>query len=425
MKQQFMYLDAITSPNGRSSRRLKVLLLADDQHISNPVRDYINAFVIYSDNEITVTNPIHARTPNYFQFCSFDVVIIHYSIYVLGDYFLSEEYREVIKKFPGLKVQIIQDEHRLINQMKEQMADFGVSIIISSLAPRNAQEVYGSDNLPGITVVSCMPGYIPDELHKIKAPDIAERPLDVVYRGRTLTPTLGIHSYDKLRIGEEFAAVAKSNGLTFDISSDEESRLYGDDWLRFLSSGRATLGVEGGASIFDFDGQVSRLVSEFRELNPSAGFHEIWKSTVSQYEGNVVHKTITPRILEAVATKTALVLFPGEYSGVLSPGQHYIELKRDFSNIDMVLEQLRDTSGLQRLVDRNFDEILGLERLTFRYFIIKLDQLILDRVLRFNRAVAFFERAIFFVQMLSKAQLKPTRVKLLKILKGKFQFNRS
>ena len=351
MKQQFVYLDAIPSPNGRSFRRLKVLLLADDQHISNPVRDYINAFVIHSDNDITVINPIHARTPDHFHFCSFDVIIIHYSLYILGDYFLSEEYCEVIKKFPGLKVQIIQDEHRLINQMKERMADFGVSVIVSSLAPRNAQKVYGSDNLPGITVVSCLPGYISDELHKIKAPYIAERSLDVVYRGRTLTPTLGTHSYDKIRIGEEFRAVAKSNSLTFDISSDEESRLYGDDWLRFLSSGRATLGVEGGASIFDFDGQVSKLVSEYRELNPSAGFHEIWESTVSQYEGNVVHKTITPRILEAIATKTALVLFPGEYSGVLSPGRHYIELKRDFSNIDTVLEQLKDTSGLQRLVD--------------------------------------------------------------------------
>ena len=91
--------DAIPSPNGRSFRRLKVLLLADDQHISNP-SVIINAFVIHSDNDITVINPIHARTPDHFHFCSFDVIIIHYSLYILGDYFLSEDIVKLSRFLP-------------------------------------------------------------------------------------------------------------------------------------------------------------------------------------------------------------------------------------------------------------------------------------------------------------------------------------
>ena len=55
---------------------------------------------------------------------------------------------------------------------------------------------------------------------------------------------------------------------------------------------------------------------------------------------------ISPRVFEAIALRTALVLFEGEYSGIIAPGVHYIPLKKNLSNLDDVLSLLGDDEYL-------------------------------------------------------------------------------
>lgn len=376
--QCFIELDEVPTVGDGDWRCLKVLMLADDRHVGNVVRDHISAVVEGSRHSIEVINPIHEAPPNCRQLSGFDVILIHYSIFILGDYFLPELWRVIVAAFRGVKAQIIQDEYRLVNAMKERMASLGISVIFSSLEPNNAKKVYGGQTLSGVTVISCLPGYIADYFFTISRPSMAERPLDIVYRGRVLPPTLGRHALNKQLIGEHVKKFAQLKGFKFNISSEEETRIYGDDWFRFLTSGRAMLGVEGGASIFDFDGQVARLVSEFQQQNPEADFHAVWEGVLRPYEGNVLHQTITPKLFEAIAAKTALVLYPGRYRGVLVPGRHFIELKEDASNIEAVFEQLRDIDKLQEMVDLTYDEIMHKEQLSFRYFVKNVDHAVMQ-----------------------------------------------
>jgi hypothetical protein len=378
INQTFTELDEAPIFREDEWKTLKILLLADNRHLASVVRDHIGAFLAYSRHDIEVANPIHENPPSWHRLSQFDGILIHYSIYILGDYFLPEKWRVLIEHFDGCKAQIIQDEYRLIDAMKERMAKLGVSAIFSSLEPHNTKKVYGDHTLPGISVISCLPGYIADNFYTISGPPIAERPLDVIYRGRSLLPMLGLDAHRKQRIGEQVLGLAHSHGLKVDISSEEESRIYGDDWIRFLTSGRATLGVEGGASIFDFDGEVAQLVSEYKQMNPEADFFAVWDAVLRPYEGNIVHRTLTPRIFEAIAAKTALVLYPGNYRGVLIPGRHYIKLEEDASNIEAVIEQIKDSEKLQEMVDLSYEEILHQERLTFQHFVRKVDHVLLD-----------------------------------------------
>jgi len=200
--------------------------------------------------------------------------------------------------------------------------------------------------------------------------------LDIVYRGRTLPPFLGRHAQEKKQIGEQVLAVALQHGLNVDISSDEGQRIYGDAWPKFLMSGRATLGVEGGASIFDFDGRITDDVIRYQQAHPEADFETIWERLLTSSEGNVIHKTLTPKILEAIATKTALILYPGEYRGVLEPGRHYVELARDSSNLEDVLLQVKATEFLQNMVDRTYEEVLFRDELSMRFYVRKIDAVI-------------------------------------------------
>src|SRR4029077_4426058 len=109
-----------------------------------------------------------------------------------------------------------------------------------------------------------------------------------------------------------------------DIRWQENDRLYGSRWTRFITSCRAGLGTGSGASILDADGSIEEKVLAYRRRNPRAGFASIHRAVLGEHEGNVRFEVISPRIFEAAALRTALVLFPAEYSGVLQPDLHYI-----------------------------------------------------------------------------------------------------
>ena len=92
----------------------------------------------------------------------------------------------------------------------------------------------------------------------------------------------------------------------------------------------------------DFEGNLDTFVETYQAAHPSAGFEEIWENVLQPFEGNVKHATITPKLLEAIAAKTALILYPGAYRCVLQPDKHYIPLMEDGSNYPQVLNHLRD-----------------------------------------------------------------------------------
>lgn len=383
--RRFQWLDEIPDAPGRC---LRILVLADDRHAARVVTDHVRGIVMHSRHWCRIANPIHDPAPVVGGWPDFDVILIHYSLYILGTYFLPGPWSEYVRRHPGLKAQIIQDEHRAIARMHVRMRELGISLVFSSLSPENAERVYGGGLLSGTAFVGCLPGYVQDHFDHVRAPRLADRRFDVVYRGRDLPATIGSMAEDKSRIGRQVALAAARHGLSTDIASDEKSRVYGDDWMGFLSSGRATLGCEGGASIFDFDGEVSAAVDSFLAANPGASAAEVRDRVTARWEGNIVHRTITPRIFEAIAAGTALVLYPGLYRGVLRPGEHFLELQRDGSNIDEVIRALRDIPALEAMTRRASASVMGDVRLRKRHYVSKLDSALalLDRARRPERA---------------------------------------
>jgi len=380
-------------------RKLRIMLLADDRHPAGAVRDHINAFSLYSSNTVEIVNPIHAEClANSFN-SEIDVIIIHYSIFTLSHYFLPVEWACQITRFRGPKIQIIQDEYRNIDSMKAQMFTLGIDSVLSSLSLINIQKVYGGPFMERTNVYSSLPGYVSERLLQLPKTPLQNRQYDVVYRGRK-NVSLGLLSKEKEDIGTQMSLLADEWGLDVNIGSEESERLYGESWDEFLTSGRAMLGVEGGSSIFDFDGSIQKDVEEHIKHNPEAGFDSIWEAILRHHEGNLVHKTITPKIFEAILLKTALVLYSGEYRGILKPGKHYIELKRDGSNIKDVVAKLRDQAFLTNLVDTVYTEITQRQDLTFQYYINRIDEVVKD-ILKSNASDGISFGETFFKEKLA------------------------
>jgi hypothetical protein len=69
-------------------------------------------------------------------------------------------------------------------------------------------------------------------------------------------------------------------------------------------------------------------------------------------------------------------MFPGQYSGVVSPHEHYIPLEKDFSNMDEVVKQLRDDDLVAAMTTRAHDELINSGRWSYQTFVTEFDAVI-------------------------------------------------
>lgn len=336
---------------------LNVLFLADFSHPANVVRDHIDAVRKGLGRRCVEINPIRSRPPNVVKSASFDAVVIHYSIYTLGSYFFPSDWRDFVKNFDGFKAQFIQDEYRHIDEMNDLCLENGIDVVYSILDKNAAEVVYKPLIEASVPIITSLPGYIADEYLKSSFCPLNERAYDVVYRGRELPANLGRHALKKSEIGRGFSKIANRKGLVTDIDWTEESRIYGSSWFEFLGNSRCTLGVEGGMSIFDFSGVLERLWYQIDREFPGLSEVEKYDRFFSGFEGNLVYKTITPKFFEAICARTALILYPGSYSGILAPGKDFIVLEEDFSNIEDVVKMIRDPIFLEDLVTNLYEKV--------------------------------------------------------------------
>src|SRR5207248_812275 len=105
--------------------------------------------------------------------------------------------------------------------------------------------------------------------------------------------------------------------------------------------------------------------AELRQ-NPKINYEEVRARHLVGREGEIMMNQISPKVFEAIACKTALVLFEGRYSGVLEPGRHFIALKKDFSNVEEVLALLRDDAFLEALAERAYADVIGSGRYSYQ-----------------------------------------------------------
>jgi hypothetical protein len=164
------------------------------------------------------------------------------------------------------------------------------------------------------------------------------------------------------------------------MSTREADVLGGDDWYRFLASGRYTIGSEGGASILDRDGTLKASVEAYLDEHPDAGFDEVEASCFPGRDGSFGLTALSPRHLEACATRTCQVLTEGEYNGVLEADRHYLSLRTDLSNLDEVLDEVENDERRAELVEAAHRDIVASGRYTYAGFVAEVERASLGEV---------------------------------------------
>jgi hypothetical protein len=347
----------------------RVLLLCDDnKHGAATILDHIYAICNAKTLDVVKLN-VRGYNPKHLNLHSFDVIIIHYSLVMCSDWYLSRALKDRIRDYQGLKACFIQDEYRFINDTTSAMRHMGINLLFTCIQPSEQTKVYKPEALPGLRCVHVLTGYVPKNLIEIShIPKHVDRPLDVCYRSRPLPYWLGALGQEKTIIANRFHADGLQYGLKMDLSAKESDRLYGKRWTKFLSSSKASLGTESGASIFDFTGDLQEKVDAYVQDHPSASFEEVSEKFFQDLDGKIYQNQISPRAFEAAALKTLMINYEGEYSGILKPYRHYVPLKKDHSNMSEVVKILKDNEALEEITENTYNEIALSPKLTYTEF---------------------------------------------------------
>lgn len=354
-------------------RPLQILLLADDQRgAPATIHDHIGSFSRYSRHRVHTFNPRNLGRSRFLDLDHFDVVVIHYSLVVIWDDYFSPWFRDRVARYDGLKVQFLQDEYRWVDRITAVMRSLGIDVLYSVVPPDGVAAVY-EDRLPETETLFTLTGYVPDSLVGRETPLLRDRPIDVGYRGRSLPYWLGRLGYEKIEIGRGFLARSDALGLRTDIAWSENARIYGSRWFSWMASCRTMLASESGSSIVDWDGAAEQAVRAYLAEHPTASYEEVESRVLAPFADSPGINTVSPRVFETAAMRTAMIMFPGEYSGVVRPWEHYIPLAKDFSNIEEVADRVRDAAFLEELTTRAYDELIRSGRYSYARFVAQFD----------------------------------------------------
>lgn len=347
---------------------MEILVLCDYRpRGASTVTDHINALCRHTGHKVRRIT-LNGDLPAALDLARFDAVIVHYSLVLSDDRHVSKRARERLREFKGLKGIFIQDEYRWVNAAVEAMDQIRADILFTCVPEDEVDKVYAQPAMSRIRKVNTLTGFVPSELLRIPSLGYHERPIDVGYRSRKLSAVYGELGQEKWQLAVRFAADAAKYGLSADISCDEADRIYGRKWIDFVRKCRAMLGSESGASLFDFTGELRPRVEELERELPGLPFEEIRERLFPGQDARVRMNQISPRCFEAAALRTLMVLYEGQYSGILQPWRHYVPLKKDHSNMDEVVTALRDPARWQEIVDRAYEEVACDRRWSYETF---------------------------------------------------------
>ena len=368
---------------------MKVLVLyqlhsANDR---NTISEHLNSYRRYSDHHFHYYN-VYKEIPKYLVNQKYDIIIFHYS-FLAGGRFLEDPYvwNKKIKladKLSGIKIAFPQDEYDRSDRLCKFFDDCGINIVYSCYPNNQGIDLAYRKNIDtNIEFKQTWTGFVDDKTKNNIFQDIKplrDRKIDIGYRARKLPAYFGRHGQLKFELVNIFTEFLKDTDLVYDINNtnnhfndeDKNQVKMGDSWLEFLLNCKAFIGCEGGSSLLDFDGDIKKKVLSYNEKFPDASFDEIEKNCFPGQDFNIEGYMLSPRHFECATTKTLQILVEGYYGNVFKPNIHYIELKRDFSNISEVVEKLKDVDYCQKIVDKAYEDIVQSGLYTYRKYVFDI-----------------------------------------------------
>ena len=350
-----------------------LILYNSTQTYTNAVYEHLASFVHYSSHHYFYCHADPVSELN-LDLKNFDAIGIHFSIRLPFNQ-ISTSVEKSLKEFVGLKFVFIQDEYDYPRRTWYWIRNLGIKLVFTVVPQAGIETVYPNAEFPHTRFVTNLTGYVPETLPPTQdLPPPSERNLMVGYRGRPLPIRYGQLGIEKISIGQIVKNYCDQYHVKNDIAWSENARIYGPKWYEFVVSCRSMLGTESGSNVFDWDGTLNKVIEKYRNENPKALDDDVYIDIIRPLEIDGLINQISPRVFEAIASRTVLVLFEGEYSGLIRPGVHFIALKKDGSNLEDVVSLLNNNVYIDAMADRAWNDIILSGKYSYRSFLSMVDQ---------------------------------------------------
>jgi hypothetical protein len=293
-----------------------------------------------------------------------DAAVILHSVFSNGCYLTGRLFRRVAA-LPQPKAYFVGNEYKLMPEKVDFCERLGVALLVSQLSSPAAHDLY-RERL-GCEVAAIPSGGLDTDVFVARTP-AAEREVDLGYRAYDSPIYLGHR--ERRELAEIAGAAARSRGLRVDVSLDGADRFDEPAWAAFLDRCLAQLGSEAGADFFELTDETRNRVNGWLAEHPDASDLEVLERFFSDRSGWISGRALSGRVVEAAGTKTAQLLLEGDYGGWFRPDEHYVALRKDFSNLDDALERLEDRAEIARMTEAAFEVArseLTYERLIDRF----------------------------------------------------------
>jgi hypothetical protein len=351
-----------------------LVMISNATCVTQTVVDHSNAIgAIGADGHKMVSVDPRAEVVEVSGLDLFDVVIVHYSVRQSKEVPVQMQplWEEALEKFQGRKILYIQDEYEGTAIASRRIRRFGFDTVFTCVPEESIEAVYPQAAFPNTRFISVLTGYVTEEMEALVPRPLAERKQMISYRCTKLPPSYGRLGQQKFLLASRVREACRRDGISCDIAWERGQRVNGDKWYPFMSNARATLGTESGSNVFDWD---TMLLVGCRSVERFTGDDYDWEGlyddmNIEALEEKVCKMNqISPRVFEAAALGTAMVMVPGEYSGIVKADTHYIPIELDLSNWDEVVAKLKDDELIEVMTTQARADLI--ESRKYRYSIL-------------------------------------------------------
>ena len=353
--------------------------------IRQTIIDYVFSFSRYDKDDhffyLDVGRTIQLKDYKWIEPQMFDAVIFHYTILGMRTIELywnsfAEVMADLWRDSSCVKILLPQDDYTCTEAIWNFANAIQANIIFTVMRECDYPILYPEDRIPNILVETVLTGYVEEQSHSdLRLLPHEKRKYDCVYRARALPYVCGKHGQLKYEIATLFNDRLAGDWLVTDIkntkgreSDKKDTAILGRKWIDFLASSRCTIGCLSGSSIADFKGELSAKEKAFIKKNPMASYDECKEQCFQGVEENLTG-AVSPRIFEAALTKTTQILVGADYQGILIPDVDYIMLKKDYSNLDEVVDKMKDIQYCEAIAEKCYEHVITSGKYYYSVFV--------------------------------------------------------
>lgn len=368
----------IESPPAEAPKKLLVVYSIASTVVATTT-EYVRSFGRYSRHDVSYINGTHGARFGV-ELGEFDAVWLNYCCRLCFPGYVNSDVREALRTYRGVKLMSVQDEYDRTETLRQGIEELGFDVVFTCVPQSALGHVYPRERFPHTEFITVLTGYVPEHLEgKSSTTPLERRPIVIGYRGRDIGARYGELGFWKYEVGRRMKAICLERGIRCDIEVTEESRIHGESWYAFVESCRTMLGSESGSNVFDFDGSIEQQYEALKRAMPGLSYQE-FQPYVTEHDKDIGMGQISPRVFEAAALHTPMILLTGRYSGLIQPGEHYVELRKDFSNVEDVLRQVEDIPALKAMADRTYRHLIASGAYSYRRFVELVDGVIERRL---------------------------------------------